>query len=153
MYIEILKEQFMELREINKTNANINITDELESVMKINSEWSYLLFFECVELFEKSRFCVSYWKDEDNWMTLSDESNIIAYIWRGYPLIFLDEKFITVVKNMVSDKYDSVLISAPNLARNIFKIDGDFNLIDFDLGFNKKSFSAEDFWYHTNDSV
>lgn len=152
MYTEILKEQFMELQGTNKINAKTNITDDLRYVMDIGEEWSYLLFFECVEMFEKSELSVSYWKDEDNWITLLNENRIIAYVWKRYPLMFVDDKSILVVKNIIADKYKLVSISSPDLEEDIFKIDEDFHLIDFDTGFNKESFSAEDFWYYTNDS-
>ncbi|EEI89964.1 hypothetical protein HMPREF0765_4469 [Sphingobacterium spiritivorum ATCC 33300] len=111
------------------------------------------IFFECVELFNKSQLSVSYWKDEENWMTLSNESNVIAYIWHKYPLIFVDEKFITMVKDVITDQNNLILISASDLNQNIFKVEEEFHLIDFEFGFNKMSFSAEDFWYYTNDTV
>ena len=134
-------------------NFRIDITDNLKHAMKINSEWSFRFFFECVELFNKSQLSVSYWKDEENWMTLSNENNVIAYIWHKYPLIFVDEKFITMVKDVITDQNNLILISASDLNQNIFKVEEEFHLIDFEFGFNKMSFSAEDFWYYTNDTV
>ena len=134
-------------------NFKIDITDNLKHAIKINSEWSFRFFFECVELFNKSQLSVSYWKDEENWMTLSNESNVIAYIWHKYPLIFVDKKFITMVKDVITDQNNLILISASDLNQNIFKVEEEFHLIDFEFGFNKMSFSAEDFWYYTNDTV
>ncbi|WP_437922400.1 hypothetical protein [Sphingobacterium sp. LRF_L2] len=140
----------MELPEIN---IKINITDDLKTALKIGEEWSYLLFFECMEMFKESELSVSYWKGEDDWMTLLNGNRIIAYIWRRCPLMFVDGKAIFAIKKIIDDKYRLVSISTSDLELDVFKIDEDFHLIDFDSGFDKMGFSAEDFWYYTNDSV
>lgn len=141
----------MEHQGTNKTNAKKDITDTLRYAMTTGEDWSYLLFFECVEMFEKSELTVSYWKNEENWMTVLKENCGIAYVWQKYPLMFVVDKSILDVNNVIADKFKLVSISSPDLDSEIFKIDEDFNLIDFEYGFNRQSFSADDFWYYTND--
>ena len=131
----------------------LNITSNLRQVLDMGQEWSYLSFFECIESFKNGKLAVSYWHNEDSWMTLLNENNVVAYVWRKYPLIIVNEDYLLVVRSIIADKFRVISIPTPGMEKDVFQLDEDFDSIRFEFGFEKGKFSADDFWYYTNDSV
>lgn len=128
-----------------------NITVQIKEAIAVNALWRISDFFYFIEILNGAGFKISYWKDEENWATLLHNGEVITYIWQKYPLIFVREDCVEDLKMFIKELNYIIVIESKDLVSNDFTLDMDEDLINrISCAVNTKSFSANDFWFHTN---
>lgn len=111
--------------------------------------WRIQEFYFVIELLKKDQYEISFWEDEENWASVLYENKVIAYIWKKYPLIFINSKWLNFFSECLNAFQYITFIDTENLHMKEFTItQNDLNDI-IDEGLNKRCFSAEDFWFYT----
>src|SRR5690606_21030035 len=93
---------------------------------------------------------VSYWENEENWATLICDEKVVGYLWKKYPVLFLQSGYFDKISSTVKNcKYLS-LILVNDLDSNFLKLDFTDLKDYFEDGLDYSKFSATDLWFQTN---
>jgi hypothetical protein len=128
-----------------------NITSEIKKAIAVDAPWSFNDFYYIIELLEQKGFGVSHWRGEENWAGISESSELVAYVWLKYPLIFIKADHADEISFFVREFSYIILITCFDLNSEEFMIDMDKELrdrINYQVG--KDNFSANDMWFYTS---
>jgi len=127
-----------------------NITQEIKNAINQNILWSVKIFFDFIEKLRVEEIEVSYWEGEENWATLGVENIPIGYLWKKYPLMFIQSNYLNTFKDiMETNAYLSVVV-VDDLNAKVLEIDY-LNLKDFfEYGIDYSELSVTDLWFQTN---
>ena len=127
-----------------------NITEILKKVFASNVYWSISLFYLVLEKLRDSNIDLSFWEEEENWASIIIDNNVCGYIWRKYPLIIIEDKISSEIKDILNVIEGIYFIEVGSLNVDLFKIE-DENIKVYFESFNKyNSFTMEDLWFYTN---
>ena len=127
-----------------------NITKQIKQALAVDTLGSVSDFFYFIETLANVGFEISYWKGEENCATLLKKGVVIGYIWQKYPLMFINEDYGDEITKFFKELNYIILIKTNDLTNQEFTINMDDDLMNsIDYGLETKSFSANDFWFHT----
>jgi hypothetical protein len=126
------------------------ITQNILNAISKDVLWSVDLFFKFIEQLQKKQYIVSYWENEENWASISFEGTLVGYLWKKYPLLFIEKKIRGDFNELLNDFEFIVVITVDSLTEKCFKVDYSMLKDTLDYGVNYDAFSAEDLWFHTN---
>lgn len=127
-----------------------DITQDILNAAKKNVLWSIDLFFHFLEEISKTHIDVSYWKDEENWATIIIDKKPIGYLWKKYPVLFIQEQFLSSLNSILKSYSYLCVITVEDLNAQILKIDERVLKDYFEYGIAQDKFSATDLWFQTN---
>jgi hypothetical protein len=112
--------------------------------------WSLSILFDVIEHLRITGYDISFWEEEENWVVLHKGNEIVAYLWRKYPLIFMTSQYSIVIQEALCEYSFITLIEVEDFTSKNLKMHYDEvkDVLDYRsiLGF----FSVEDLWFHTN---
>lgn len=127
-----------------------NITTKIKDAISQNILWSINVFFDFIEKIRSEDIEVSYWDGEENWATLIIDKKPIGYLWKKYPLIFIQRNYLNKVKIVIENcKYLSS-VTVDDLNAEVLKLDYDDLKDHLEYGGDYGKFSATDLWFQTN---
>jgi hypothetical protein len=127
-----------------------NITTKIKDAISQNILWSINVFFDFIEKIRCEDIEVSYWDGEENWATLIIDKKPIGYLWKKYPLLFIQRNYLNKVKIVIENcKYLSS-VTVDDLNAEVLKLDYDDLKDHLEYGEDYGKFSATDLWFQTN---
>ncbi len=126
-----------------------NITNEIRNARSQNIMWSLNEFYIVIEKLLNYPFEVDIPDEQVNWSEIIRNHELIGYIWKKYPLIFITKEY--------SKKIESYLIEHPWITfiavDSLINIELTIDVKEFTdvIGWfpNTHAFSAEDLWFHS----
>lgn len=101
-------------------------------------------------MLREHKFKISYWENEENWATIIVNGEPIGYLWKKYPVLFIENDYLLQITRL-SNKFEFLsIITVEGLNSEIFKMDYNVLAEYFDYGVDYERFSATDLWFHTN---
>ncbi len=127
-----------------------NITQEIKNAINQNVLWSIGMFFDFIENLRNEKIEVSYWEGEENWATLIIDEKPIGYLWKKYPVLFIQKGYLNKVKTIIDNYTYLSSIIVDDLNTEVLKLDY-VDLKDyFEYGIDYSKFSATHLWFLTN---
>jgi len=128
----------------------LDITKNILEAISKDVLWSIDLFFSFITELRVKGYEISYWPNENNWASISFEDSLVGYLWKKYPLLFIESRGKEKINELLT-KFDYiVVIVVNNLTDKNFQLNySEFKDI-LDYGVNYDAFSAEDLWFYTN---
>lgn len=127
-----------------------DISQQLRTAISQNMPWSFADFFNVLEEFRRRNWEVSYWKDEENWAVILHGNRPITYLWRRYPLAFVEVETPLNIKVLLSSYAYVTLIEVEHFGKNELQIQNQEFEDILDYGIDPGNFSVEDLWFYTN---
>lgn len=127
-----------------------DITQDIKSAINRNILWSVRIFFDFIEKLRVEKVEVSYWDGEENWATLIVDSSPVGYLWKKYPVLFIQSNYLNKLKGQDGISTFLSVIVVDDLNAEVLELNY-FDLKDyFEYGINYSKFSATDLWFQTN---
>ena len=127
-----------------------NITQEFKKAINQDVLWSINMFIDFISKLRNEKIEVSYWEGEENWATLIVDKRPIGYLWKKYPVLFLESDYLNKVKTLIENYTYLSSIIVNDLNAQIFKLEY-ADLKDYlEYGVDYSKFSATDLWFQTN---
>lgn len=129
----------------------MNISKIVKNSTEHNVLWSIGAFYDVLDLLsQKSNIESSFWDGEENWAILSINGKGGAYLWKKYPLIFVEKGYsLSLQKLLESHKYIEY-IEVKKIDSKEIVIDAEIAVEFFGQNFKEKKVSAMDIWFYTN---
>lgn len=127
-----------------------NITQKIKSAINQNILWSPSIFFEFIESLKKKKIEVSYWEEEENWATLIIDKKPIGYLWKRYPVLFIQSDNLNKLNTMIENSEYLSSIIVDDLNAEVLTLDYNGLKDYFEYGVDYNKFSATDLWFQTN---
>ncbi|MGI9651095.1 hypothetical protein [Chryseobacterium sp. RLHN22] len=125
----------------------MNITNFIEKAINLDVNWRHYDFFDIIDEL-KILFKVSYEPSVEKIAMIELSNNIVGYINSNYPFVFIEDKFLTELKNILY-KYDYIqYISIDSVNHKYLSIDRTLYDKYFNYLENTDRFSAEDFYFY-----
>ncbi|MEO6286521.1 MAG: hypothetical protein ABIN80_26665 [Dyadobacter sp.] len=112
--------------------------------------WSFGVLFDVIEHMRIIGYDISFWEEEENWVVLYRENEIVAYLWRKYPLIFINYRYSIVIQEALREYNFITIIEVDDFTDKNLKMDYDGVKEVLDYRSISDFFSVEDLWFHTN---
>ena len=126
----------------------IDITNSIWQAQANAANWTNDRFFACMEALKASGFDPSYWEGEERWVTIAIDNNVIGYLWRRYPLVFIAQQYSDIIIEVQKDMDSLVIVAVDRPEDKVLGTDKDM-LIEVDISV-EIPFSAEDVWFYNN---
>lgn len=127
-----------------------DITQQIKNAISQDVLWSIDIFFVVKEHLIKNGYEVSYWENEENWAIILIKNKTIAYLWKKYPLIFVNSQYSKTVRDLLREYNFLSFIHVEDFKKKDFKITSESLKDKIDCGINLEGFSVEDLWFYTN---
>lgn len=127
-----------------------DITEKIKLAVNQNILWAVSVFFEFIGKLKNRNIDVSYWEGEENWATLIVEEKSIGYLWKKYPVLIIESKYIDTLKEVLAKNDFLSLITVININNEELSLSFEEVNNYFDYGMNYQKFSATDLWFQTN---
>jgi len=89
---------------------------------------------------------LSFWEGEENWASIIINNIVVGYIWQKYPLVVVENKISSEIKDIEGIYF----LEVDFLDVNLFKIEDDSLKVYFENFNNLNSFTMEELWFQTN---
>lgn len=127
-----------------------NITKKIKDAISQNILWSINVFFDFIEKIRNEDIEVSHWDGEENWATLIIDKKTIGYLWKKYPVLFIQSNYLNKVKIIIENSTYLSSVIVDDLNAEVLKLDY-VDLKDYiEYGVDYRKFSATDLWFQTN---
>lgn len=127
-----------------------DLTDIFKQVFASNINWSITLFYLVLEKMQGNNIDLSFWEGEENWTSIIINNKIVGYVWRKYPLVVVEKKISSEIKNILKDIEGIYFIEVDLLTEDLFKIEDEKVKVYFGNFNNINSFTMEELWFLTN---
>lgn len=127
-----------------------NLTHIFKQIITSNSNWSTSLFYLVLETLKTMNVDLSFWEGEENWASISINDKVVGYVWRKYPLVVIEKKVSSEIKNILKEIEGIYFIEVDSLREDLFKIEDEKIKVYFEDFNNFNSFTMEDLWFQTN---
>jgi hypothetical protein len=127
-----------------------NLTDIFKQIIARNINWSTSLFYLVLETLKGSNIDLSFWEGEENWASILINNKVVGYIWRKYPLVVIEKKISSEIKDILKDIEGIYFIEVDSLNEDLFKIEDEETKVHFENFNNFNSFTMEELWFQTN---
>lgn len=125
----------------------MNITKLLEIAINLDVNWRHHDFFDIIDEL-KILFKVSYEPSVEKIAMIELSNNVIGYVNSNYPFIFIEDKFLKELKNILFE-YDYIqYINIDSVNHKYLSIDRTLYDKHFNYLENTDIFSAEDFYFY-----
>ena len=127
-----------------------NITDIFKRIIASNINWSTSLFYLVLETLKGSNIDLSFWEGEENWASILINNKVVGYMWRKYPLVVIERKRSSEIKDLLNDIEGIYFIDVDSLNKDLFKMEDEDIKVHFENFNNFDSFTMDELWFQTN---
>jgi hypothetical protein len=124
-----------------------DITWDLKEAISKDVLWSISQFFIVIEELQKSKYEVSFWKEEENWASLNLNNEAIGFLWRTYPVMLIVNTYASDIRILLQEFNSIIYIEVSGLTNKELKLNYNSLKDRLEFGINYDSFSAEDLWF------
>ncbi|AZA98116.1 hypothetical protein EG359_00155 [Chryseobacterium joostei] len=125
----------------------MNITETLRKVVHSNNYWKHSDFLSVMETLS-SHYDIDIEIDSEKIAVIVLENKTIGYTCLNYPMIFIENKYASQVRNVLHTFNDVEYIIVDMISHQYLSVDSDIYNSYFDYMENLNAFSAEDFYFY-----
>lgn len=130
-----------------------DITNIIDAAISVDVVWGVGSFLSSIEKMERKGLKVSFWEGEENWASILMDDELIGYMWRKHPLVFVLSQYEDGVKESLNEFEYVFFIGVDSLSDKNLRINSTELKHEMDIEMFADEFSADDLWFHTNSDI
>ncbi|MET3532589.1 hypothetical protein DRF59_18955 [Chryseobacterium flavum] len=125
----------------------MDITNLVKNATNLNVNWKYGDFYEIIEILS-TKYIVNYEINEEKVAMIQLENEIIGFLFRNYPLFFIENRYFLQLKKLLEKNDYIQFINVASIYQEDLSIDNVLYNTYFDHMDNTNKFSAQDLYFY-----